>query len=98
MFGAWLSNQNKKLRDVIWVGVAAMCWAIWRCRNDAIFNNLKTNSFIQVIFRGAYWLRFWASLQRGEQTKDVLSSISKTLEIIALEISHKGWKHFYCLL
>jgi len=96
MFGTWLRNQNKKLRYVIWVGVAAMCWAIWRCWNDAIFNNLKTNSFMQVIFKGAYWLCFWALLQRDEQTKDILASISKRLETIALVISNRGWKHIYC--
>ena len=43
---------------MIWVGIAAMCWAIWRCQNDIIFNKLKTNFIVQVIFRGAYWLRF----------------------------------------
>lgn len=53
---------------------------------------------MQVIFRGAYWLCFWAPLQRGEQAKDILTSISKRLERIALEISNKGWKHVYCLL
>jgi hypothetical protein len=51
---------------------------------------------MQVIFMGAYWLRFWAPLQRDEQTKDILASISKRLETIALEISNRGWKHIYC--
>jgi len=51
-----------------------------------------------VIFRGAFWLRFWAPQQRDEQAKDILSSISKRLEMIALEICNKGWKHLYCLL
>jgi hypothetical protein len=52
------------------VGVAALCWAIWRCRNDVIFNELKTNSIMQVIFRGAYWLRSWSQFRRDEQAKD----------------------------
>lgn len=98
MFGTWLSNQNKKIKGLIWVGVAALCWAIWRCRNDVIFNKSKTNSSMQVIFRGAYWLRSWAQLQREEQAKDSLSLMSKKLEMIALEISHRGWKHLYRLL
>ena len=25
IFGSWLSNQNKKIRNLIWVGVAAVC-------------------------------------------------------------------------
>jgi RsiW-degrading membrane proteinase PrsW (M82 family) len=85
------------VRSLIWVGVAAICWAIWRCRNDVIFNELKTNSIMQVIFRGAFWLRFWAPLQRDEQAKAILSAISKKLEIIVLDISNKGWKHLYSL-
>jgi len=98
MFESWLSNQNNKSRNLIWVGVAALCWAIWRCRNDIIFKRMKSNSIMQVIFRGAYWLRFWAQLQRDEQAKDTLVEMSKKLEMIALEITNRGWKHFLRLL
>jgi len=78
--------------------VAAICWAIWRCRNDVIFNKMKRNFIMHVIFRGTYWLRFWAQLQRDEQAKDALSLVSKKLEMIALEISSGGWKHLFRLL
>jgi hypothetical protein len=98
MFGTWLNNQHKKIKVLIWVGTTALCWAIWRCRNDVIFKKLKTNSIMQVIFRGAYWLRSWAQLQRDEQAKDTLTLMSKKLEIIALEISNKGWKQVARLL
>jgi hypothetical protein len=53
---------------------------------------------MQVIFRGAYWLRSWAQLQRDEEVKDTLTLMSKKLEIIALEIANKGWKHVARLL
>jgi hypothetical protein len=46
LFGTWLNNQPKTMKGLIWVGVAALCWAIWRCRNDVIFNKLKTNSIM----------------------------------------------------
>jgi hypothetical protein len=98
MFGTWLNNQRKKIKGLIWVGTDALCWAIWRCRNDVIFRKLKTNSTMQVIFRGAYSLRSWAQLQRAEQAKDTLTLMSKKLEIITLEISNKGWKHVARLL
>jgi hypothetical protein len=86
------------MKILIWVGVAALCWAIWRCQNDVIFNKLKTNSIMQVIFRGAYWLRSWSQLQRDEQGKDTLIMLSKRLKVIALDISDRGWKHLYRLL
>jgi hypothetical protein len=52
MFGSWLSNQNSKIRALIWVGIVALCWAIWKTRNDIIFHKIKYNLILQVIFRG----------------------------------------------
>lgn len=97
MFGSWLNNQHKDFKQLIWVGVAAMCWAIWKCRNDIIFRKTKFNSILQVIFRGAYWLRFWAQLQRKEQAKDTLIATSKRLEVVALHLADRGWNNIYRL-
>jgi RsiW-degrading membrane proteinase PrsW (M82 family) len=97
MFGNWLKNQNKDFKQLIWVGVAAICWAIWKCRNDIIFKKSKFNSILHVIFRGAYWLRFWAQLQRKEQTKDILIAMSGKLEVIALQFANEEWNVFYRL-
>ena len=98
MFSSWLSNQHIKIRQLIWVGVAAVCWAIWRSRNDIVFNRTNFNSTIQVIFRGTYWLRFWTQLQRNEQARNTLSSLSTKIEMVALEHAQGGWKHNYRLL
>jgi hypothetical protein len=43
MFDSWLSNQSKKIRNLILVGVVVVCWAIWQCRNDNIFHKIKFN-------------------------------------------------------
>ncbi|WVZ50961.1 hypothetical protein U9M48_002159, partial [Paspalum notatum var. saurae] len=45
---------------------------------------VMATSPLQVIFRGVYWLRFWAQLQREEQAKAALSLMSRNMEIIAL--------------
>jgi hypothetical protein len=37
MFGTWLNNQLKDYKPLIWAGVAAICWAIWKYRNDIVF-------------------------------------------------------------
>ena len=57
MLGNWLSNFDNNERRVILVGAAALCWAIWKCRNDIIFNKTKYSLFMQTVFRGTYWLR-----------------------------------------
>jgi hypothetical protein len=36
MFGNWLHNQDDKMKKITMAGMAALCWAIWRCRNDII--------------------------------------------------------------
>jgi RsiW-degrading membrane proteinase PrsW (M82 family) len=97
MFGKWLNNQHKDFKQLIWVGVAAVCWAIWKCRNDLVFKKAKFNSILQVIFRSAYWLRFWAQLQRKKQANDILIAMSRRLEVITLQFANEGWNNFYRL-
>jgi hypothetical protein len=58
---------------------------------------VKFNSLLQVIFRGDYWLRFWAQLQHKEQAKDTLIVMSRNLEVIVLQIANRGWNNFYRL-
>jgi succinate-acetate transporter protein len=78
---------------LIYAGVAALIWAIWCTRNDIIFKKKQFTSFMQVVFRGAYWLRFWSLLQR-EDTRESVRVTSKALEAIALEFFAKnGWRN-----
>jgi hypothetical protein len=58
---------------------------------------VKFNSLLQVIFKGAYWLRFWAQLQHKEKAKDTLIAMSRNLEVVALHIANSGWNNIYRL-
>ena len=92
MSSTWLLDIDAKQRKLILVGVAALCCVIWHCWNDIYFNNDKYTSFMQALFRGAYWLRFWALLQ-PTGTHELLRSVSKNLETTTLEqFSRFGWK------
>uniref|UniRef100_K3YYL3 Uncharacterized protein n=1 Tax=Setaria italica TaxID=4555 RepID=K3YYL3_SETIT len=52
----------------------------------------KFTSFIQVVFRGAYWLRFWSLLQ-CKDTRESVRAASKAVEVIVLDIFAKnGWR------
>jgi hypothetical protein len=67
--------------------------AIWCTRNDIIFEKKQFTYFMQVVFRGAYWLQFWSLLQR-KNTKELVRATSKALEVIALEIFAKNvWRN-----
>jgi len=67
LFGSWLLGLDPKLRDQIWLGAAALCWAIWMNRNDMVFNKAKANTFIQVIFRATFWIHQWSMLHNEEK-------------------------------
>ena len=66
LFGNWLVGINKILKGHIRVGVCALLWAIWNCRNDRVFNRSRSINFLQVIFRATASIRMWSSLQRGD--------------------------------
>lgn len=51
LLGNWPYGVHPRLRAHFLIGVAALCWAMWLCRNNVVFNRSKTNSFVQIIFR-----------------------------------------------
>jgi hypothetical protein len=45
MFDSWLLGINKYLKLLALLEVASVCWAIWRHRNDVVFEQKTvTNS------------------------------------------------------
>ena len=52
MSSTWLLDIGAKQRKLILVGVAALCWAIWRCRNDICFNNVRYTFFCRLYSEG----------------------------------------------
>jgi hypothetical protein len=91
LFGPWLASFPHKQRALVLVGVAAFCWALWLSRNDVVFQKSKSKSFLQVMFRGTFWIRSWSILTKEEGRKN-LKEGCRWLETFALEIfSRSGW-------
>ena len=93
MFGTWLNTLDKKDKCSVLAGATTLCWAIWRCRNDVIFKNIRYISFMQALFRGTYWMRFWSQLQHNDGIKELFRQASMQLEVVAMEQANNGWKH-----
>ena len=58
IFYGWLLGIDKKKSKLILVGASALCWTLWLSRNDMVFDKSPSISYMQVIFRATYWLRF----------------------------------------
>jgi hypothetical protein len=67
MFGNWLNGIDKTVKARIRIGVCALVWAIWNCRNDIIFNNANVSPFLQVINKTSHWITSWALLLPEDQ-------------------------------
>jgi len=81
--GSWLSNFDLKEKKYIMVQVAALCWTIWRCRNDLIFKNCKY-IMVQVVA---------LLLQHDDETIESFRLVSRKLETTALKLfTFHGWK------
>lgn len=76
---------------MVLLGVAAFCWALWLSRNEVVFQRSKPLSFLQVMFKGIYWIRSWSILSK-EVDKLVLTVGCRRLEIAALVFFNRnGW-------
>ena len=62
-FGGWSKLGQQKHNLLLLTGATALGWVIWLTRNDLVFNKCQLKTFLQVLFRVTYWLRFWAPLQ-----------------------------------
>jgi hypothetical protein len=92
LFENWLKDVNKNDKVQIHVGVCALLWAIWNVRNDYIFNNAKSSSFMQVISMATHWIRMWSYLQPMEKRVDLDTGCNR-LERVARDIySQCSWR------
>jgi hypothetical protein len=93
LFSLWLQGIDPKLRLKILVGAVAICWAIWTSRNDVVFDKTPIKTYMQVLYRGTYWCRFWALLQKREEDAKDIKDGCRQLETLVMQIfaSH-GWQ------
>jgi hypothetical protein len=47
---------------------------------------LNTHPFYAGYFQGIYWLCFWVLLQAKEEIKDLFHLVSRSLEIVVMEL------------
>jgi hypothetical protein len=61
LFNDWVNGLGHRVKFFL-IGASAICWAIWMSRNDFVFDKSLIKIYMQVQYRGAYWLRQWAQL------------------------------------
>jgi hypothetical protein len=94
MFGKWLNGVCKDDKHKIRVGISAICWSVWRTRNDIIFNKQNGTNFLQVIRRAAHWIQQWVLLLPMEQREDMETGFNGIL-VVARDFFFRTtrWQH-----
>jgi hypothetical protein len=77
----------------ILLGVATLCWTILLNKDDMVFNNVKSNIFMQVIFKTTYLIHTWSQLYKAQEAREMLKKGCRFLKRVMMEVFAKfGWK------
>jgi hypothetical protein len=75
------------------VGVSALCWSIWRARNDLIFNKKNSFHYLQVIHMMVHWVQLWALLSPEGLRDAMVSGCTRLLTVAQDILCQAGWRH-----
>jgi hypothetical protein len=74
------------------MGICALIWAIWNCRNDLVFNKDRNAHFLQVIRMVTHWIHEWSYLLSETQRAHIDFGCNR-LETVARDIYNQGgWR------
>jgi hypothetical protein len=93
LFNDWACGVGSRLKKFMLVGASALCWTLWTCMNDIVFDKVSMKTYMQVLYRGTYWLHEWAQLQKHEE--DIVSMIEacRSLKAMVMHIfANFSWR------
>ncbi|PNT77248.1 hypothetical protein BRADI_1g59951v3 [Brachypodium distachyon] len=85
---AWMHAFLPKGDRFFVVGLAAIVWATWKCRNRVTFENYKLKSPFEIVFAAYAYLMSWAGLQKGTDV-ELLKEGTKKLVYNAQDLMRK---------
>ena len=62
----WIQEKFSVPKELHGLGVGAVCWAIWKARNKACFDNIIVKSPIEILCRACALMDYWAGLSKSE--------------------------------
>jgi hypothetical protein len=75
----WCERFMPCNKNLFMIGLAAICWAIWRARNSVCFDKKKIRSLTEIICSASSMLKYWAGLLQ-EEGKTMLETGAEALK------------------
>lgn len=82
----WFQNGRK---FHTW-GISALCWAIWKARNRACFDNILIKNPIEIICHAAALIWFWTGLYEEVDKTMLINGVNTMLRVAADLLLPKG--------
>jgi len=74
----WIEKWLPDGKVVHHFGFAAISWALWKCRNKAVFDNKVIRHPAEILIHACVFLKYWTCLHKEERQVEVLEGV-KTL-------------------
>lgn len=87
-FWVWIKMSLPHGKKVYAVGLAVVCWAIWRTRNSACFDDKIMKSPTEIVCMIYSFLSYWAGLQRPKLGQQMEIGV-ETMKTTALQFHHQ---------
>lgn len=79
---AWLNCNLYDAKEIGSIGASAICWALWKARNNVYFENIVTKSPVEIVCHTCALIMKWAGLSKKE-LQDLLHDGVKLLLKVA---------------
>jgi hypothetical protein len=77
-YWVWIKSALLGGEHVYMLGVAAICWAIWKARNKTCFEKKHIKNPIEIIYSACSFMHYWTGLYQ----EDTQQAISEGIELM----------------
>jgi len=85
----WCENWLPAGKQFHAIGIAAICWAIWKTRNKACFEGKLLNDPVSIICYACALMGYWAGLFAESDKEALIAGVTTMLEIATKLLNKK---------
>jgi hypothetical protein len=82
-FWVWVDIFLRNNKKIHFVGLSAICWAVWKTRNTIHFEKKSIRSPTEIICLASSFIIYWAGLQK-ESDRQALEAGTEAMKEVAL--------------
>ena len=86
----WCEQWIPKGNQFYAVGIAAICWSIWKMRNIIYFHGKKFHNPLEIVSHACALMKFWVGLQKEDDKEALIKGVETMIKIAVQLLSKKN--------